>query len=88
MARKNYKICDKCRKPYLRSNKVRLWVATNFGHRYGWAKEEQKICCRCMKADDALTHLKEINPRWRPLKAVEKIIALNAEPPTKKEEQG
>ena len=82
MSRKNYKICDRCRKPYLRSNRVRLWVATNFGHRYGWAKEEQKICCHCMKAAESYDYLKQINPRWRPLKAVEKIIALNAPKPS------
>lgn len=70
------KICDKCRKIYYRSNLVRAWVATNFGHRYGWVRGIQKLCCRCMSANEAKDMMREINPHWRPPKPVEKVAGF------------
>lgn len=70
------RLCDKCRRPYYRSNLVRAWVATNFGHRQGWVRAIQRYCCRCMNAAEAQAVLKDINPQWRPMKAVEKIAGV------------
>lgn len=56
--------CARCKKPYLRSNRVRLWVVTNMGHRLGWQKVEEVVCCRCMEANDAQQVLREVNPRY------------------------
>jgi hypothetical protein len=60
--------CDQCGKPYYRSNLVRLWVGTNFGHRAGWVRTIQRLCCRCMDAADAQAVLRDIDPKWRPPK--------------------
>lgn len=70
--------CDRCKRWYLRGNMVRTWVVTNPGHRTGWVRVIQKICTYCMKGDEAQHVLREINPKWRMLKAHEKIAALNA----------
>ena len=60
----SYRRCDLCDKRYYRSNRIRLWVATNYGHRSGWAKEEQRICCDCMNARQAQQVLMHINPTF------------------------
>lgn len=56
--------CDVCGKTYNRSNRVRLWISTNFGHRAGWLKKEQKICCRCLGEAEARETLHDINPQF------------------------
>ncbi len=73
--------CDECHKPYYRSNLVRVWVVTNPGHRFGWVRVLKRLCCKCFKAADAQHTLKEILPRWRMLKAHERIAAINVNPP-------
>ena len=70
------RICDKCGMPYYRSNLVRAWVATNPGHRAGWVREIQRFCCQCMNAAEAQAVLKDVNPKWRLLKAQEKVAGL------------
>lgn len=45
--------CDRCGKVYHRCHRIRLWTTTNFGHRDGWGKLEQKICCRCMSGAES-----------------------------------
>ena len=87
MAKRQYRICDRCRKPYWRSNRLRLWVLNNFGHRAGWYKEEQRICCHCLKAQEAQEQLRLINPKWRPTKAQERIAAVNIPKPTEGDKQ-
>jgi hypothetical protein len=45
--------CDRCGDTYYRCNRFRLWTVTNIGHRDGWGKVEQKLCCTCMDAADS-----------------------------------
>jgi hypothetical protein len=71
------RLCDKCGKSYYRSNLVRAWVATNFGHRAGWIRAIQKYCCKCMNAAEAQAVLKEVNPKWKLLKPQEKVAVVN-----------
>lgn len=52
MAKAN-RICDRCRKPYYRSNRLRLWTGQNPGHRAGWQKDDVKLCCSCLNAEAA-----------------------------------
>jgi hypothetical protein len=59
-----FKCCSSCGKRYYRSNKIRLWVMQNPGHRLGWAKEEQAICCACIKGKMAKEILHDLNPQW------------------------
>jgi hypothetical protein len=47
------KICDRCGKPYYRSNRLRLWIGQNPGHRTGWKKDDVKLCTRCMSQSAA-----------------------------------
>lgn len=56
--------CDMCGQRYYRSNKVRLWVVTNFGHRGGWQRRESSVCCKCMVDVRAQQLLVEINPHF------------------------
>jgi hypothetical protein len=70
--------CARCRRVYLRANLVRTWVVCNPGHRHGWVRVIQKICTYCMKGDDAQALTKEVNPKWRMLKAHEKIAGVTA----------
>jgi hypothetical protein len=70
------RLCDKCGQPYYRSNLVRAWVGTNFGHRAGWVRAIQRYCCKCMNAAEAQAVLKEVDPQWRLLKPQEKVAGL------------
>lgn len=60
----SYRRCDMCGKRYYRANRIRLWVKTNYGHRAGWAKADQRICCDCMNARQAQQVLLDIHPTF------------------------
>jgi hypothetical protein len=75
------RLCDGCHKPYYRSNLVRVWVVTNPGHRIGWVRVIQRLCCTCMRAADAQQVMREINPKWRMMKPVETIATVNVKKP-------
>lgn len=47
MAKRAPRTCDRCGKPYWRSNTFRLWTIRNPGHRDGWGKIEEKLCNNC-----------------------------------------
>jgi len=59
------RICDRCGQVYFRVNKCHVWVAQNWGHRLGWTRSEQRVCCRCMGDREARAIVDEINPHWQ-----------------------
>lgn len=71
-----YRECDQCHRTYYRGNRVRLWVITNPGHRLGWQKVEQKLCCACASGETAQRLLHEINPYFVPLKLINKKVRI------------
>lgn len=60
---KSERLCPLCHKTYYRSHRVRLWVGMNFGHRLGWKKVEQVVCCKCMGSPEARSVLHEVSPK-------------------------
>ena len=54
MKRKNTKTCDRCGRAYYRSNRLRLWISQNPGHRAGWQKDDVKLCTRCFSESAAI----------------------------------
>jgi hypothetical protein len=73
------KVCDICRKGYYRSNLVRTWIANNWGHRAGWVRVIQKICCHCLQAAEAREVLRDVNPKWRPTRPHERVAGVTPE---------
>lgn len=53
MRAKQNKVCDRCGKTYWRSNRLRLWTTQVPGHRYGWSKNDVKLCTTCMSQSQA-----------------------------------
>ena len=49
----NKKSCSKCYRPYYRRNLIEVWNQRNHGKRRGWGKAIAKVCCDCMKRQDA-----------------------------------
>jgi hypothetical protein len=57
------RLCDRCGKPYYRSNRLRLWTRQNPGHRAGWGKDDVKLCTNCMAESSARTAAKLASAR-------------------------
>lgn len=49
--------CSQCGKPYFRRNRAEVWTSRNPGKKYGWVKEEARVCLACMDIKDSVRML-------------------------------